>query len=175
MRMFESATELRELQELLDSSLAGSTGHLRSIIRSGERTLTAEQVVRVCQGMCTLALATVTRRGEPRISGADGHLLHGRWIIGTHRGAAKARHLAARPAISVSYMRGEEIGIFVHGQAAPLNPTDGPWERSWPEVEDYLTQYYGPEGLPWTEVIFYQVDPTWMVAYSVDPTALLER
>jgi hypothetical protein len=54
-------------------SRAGSNSHLKSIIRPGENTLDAEQVVQVCQGMCTLAIATVTRRGEPRISGADGH------------------------------------------------------------------------------------------------------
>lgn len=98
--MFETPDELHSLQALLDTSLAGAGSHLKSIIRPGDSTLDAEQVVRICQGMCTLAIATVTRRGEPRISGADGHFLHGRWIVGTHRQAAKARHLAARPGIT---------------------------------------------------------------------------
>jgi hypothetical protein len=68
--------------------------------------------------------------------------MNGRWIIGTHPQAAKARHLATRPAISATYMRGEQLGIFTHGHATPLNPPDRP------------------------------DDPTWMVAYSDDPTAL---
>lgn len=122
--MLETKTELADLQDLLDASLVGSTGHLRSIIRAGERTLTAEQLVRVVAGMCTLSLATVTARGEPRISAIDGHFLHGRWIVGTDRSAAKARQLAARPAIGVAHLRGEELGVFTHGRAvAP----DDPW------------------------------------------------
>jgi hypothetical protein len=53
--------------------------------------------------MCTLAISTVTARCEPRISAIDGHFLHGRWIFGTDRSAAKAQHLDARPAVSVAH------------------------------------------------------------------------
>ncbi|MBP2371657.1 pyridoxamine 5'-phosphate oxidase family protein [Pseudonocardia parietis] len=170
--MFETPDDLHGLQVLLDTSWAGSSSHLKSIIRPGERTLDAEQVVRVCQGMCTLAIATVTRRGEPRISGADGHLLHGRWIIGTHRRAAKARHLAARPGISATFMRGEQLGIFTHGQAVVLNPEDARSDPSWLAVHDYLVNHYGDDddGPGWDECIWYRIDPSWMVAYSVDPS-----
>lgn len=172
--MFESPADLRRLQTLLDASLAGSTDHLRSIVRPGERTLTAEQVVEVCRGMCTLTVATVTRRGEPRTSGVDGHFLKGRWIIGTHPRAAKARHLAARPAISATYMRGEQLGIFTHGRATPLNPRDRPDDPTWPDVRDYLLEHYGDDGTwNWDEIVYYRIDPTWMVAYSADPTALV--
>jgi hypothetical protein len=174
-RVFESSADLHQLQTLLDSSLAGSTNHLKSIVRPGERTLTANQVVEVCQGMCTLAIATVTRRGEPRISGVDGHFLNGRWIVGTHPQAAKARHLATRPAISATYMRGEQLGIFTHGHATPLNPRDRPDDPTWPNVRSYLVEYYGDDGTwDWDEIIYYRIDPTWMVAYSDDPTALFE-
>ena len=108
--MFETGEELAELQSLLDDSLAGATQHLQSIITPGQRTLTAAQVTAVCRGMCTLAISTVTANGEPRISAVDGHLLHGRWYFSTARGAAKARHLAVRPSVSVAYIRGEEVG-----------------------------------------------------------------
>ncbi|WP_028921134.1 pyridoxamine 5'-phosphate oxidase family protein [Pseudonocardia acaciae] len=169
--MFETEAELAETQALLDASLAGASGHLQSIIRAGERTLTARQLVNECQGMCTLALATVTARGEPRISGGDGHLLHGRWVIGTSRSAAKARHLAARPAISAAYMIGEELGVFTHGRAVTLNPPDGPEDPAWPEVSGYLRTFYGDDaGFDWGEVVFYRIDPHWMVAWSSDPS-----
>ncbi|WP_243790312.1 pyridoxamine 5'-phosphate oxidase family protein [Saccharopolyspora gloriosae] len=174
--MFETPDEIHGLQSLLDTSWAGSSSHLKSIIRPGESTLDAEQVVRVCRGMCTLAIATVTRRGEPRISGADGHLLHGRWIIGTDRQAAKARHLATRPGISATFMRGEQLGIFTHGQAVVLNPEDARSDPSWPAVHDYLVNHYGDgDGPGWDECIWYRIDPSWMVAYSVDPVALLDQ
>lgn len=59
--------------------------------------------------------------GEPRISGADGHLLHGTWHVGTARNAAKTRHLAARPVASVAHMRGEDLGVFAHGFVVTTN------------------------------------------------------
>src|SRR5689334_19402312 len=111
--MRETSEELNALQSLLDASLSRSTAHLRSII--GERTLTAEQLTQVLTGMCTLALSTVTAQCEPRVSGVDGHFLHGKWYFGTARTAAKARNLAARPAASVAHMRGEDLGVFTHG------------------------------------------------------------
>lgn len=61
--MYETETELDELQTLLDTSLARSTAHLRSIVVA-ERTLTARQLVDVVTGMCTLAISTVTAEGE---------------------------------------------------------------------------------------------------------------
>lgn len=122
--MRETREDLEELQALLDASLARSTSHLRSIINT-ESTLTAEQLTGVLTGMCTLALSTVTAKGEPRISGVDGHFLHGKWHFGTARGAAKARHLTARPAASAAHMRGEDLGVFTHGTVEILNPQDG--------------------------------------------------
>lgn len=173
--MFETETELSDLQTLLDESLVTSSNHLKSIIRAGERTLTADQLVRLASGMCTLALATVTAKGEPRISGADGHLLHSRWVVGTDRRAAKARQLTARQAISAAYMRGEELGVFTHGRSVELNPIDGESDPQWPFVLDYLRGHYGESAFSWGEVVFYRIEPHWMVAYSVDPAGLLAR
>ena len=87
--MYETDTEVDQLQTLLDTSLPRSTEHLRSIVTPGERTLTAHQLTAVLTGMCTLSVATVTARGEPRISGLDGHFLHGRWVFTTSGTAAK--------------------------------------------------------------------------------------
>jgi hypothetical protein len=171
--VYETSAEISHLQELLDTSLNRSTTHLRSIVIPGERTLTAEQLVGVLSGMCTLALATVTRGGEPRISGVDGHFLHGRWIVGTDPSAAKARHLSVRPAVSVSHMRGEALGVFTHGHARPLNLRDEPEDPQWPETLRYLKGHYGPDAFVWTDVIFYRIEPTWMVAYCSDPTSIL--
>ncbi|NGN66234.1 pyridoxamine 5'-phosphate oxidase family protein [Streptomyces sp. A7024] len=168
--MRESAAELEELQSLLDASLSGSSSHLQSIINS-ERTLNAGQLTRLLTGMCTLALSTVTAKGEPRISGADGHFLHGRWHFGTARTAAKARHLAARPAASVAYMRGEDLGVFTHGQVEILNPAAGDGEPAadWPDLLAYFKEFYGDDGFDWdNEVVFYRLHPHWMTVFAPD-------
>lgn len=164
--MYETAAELDELQELLDESLSRSTEHLRSIVVPGERTLPAGELVQLLAGMCTLTIATVTASGEPRVSGIDGHLLHGRWVFGTARSAAKARQLAARPAVSVAHLRGEALGVFTHGRVEILNPREGPHDPAWPDVLEYLTDHYGESPLSWGEVVYYRLRPHWMVAYA---------
>lgn len=170
--MRETPEEMRELQALLDASLNRSTAHLRSIVTT-ERTLTAEQLTATLTGMCTLALSTVTAKGEPRISGVDGHFLHGRWHFGTARTAAKARHLAARPAASAAHMRGESLGVFTHGTAVPLNPLDAPPSPGWPELLGYVKDFYGADAFDWsTEVVYYRLEPQWMTVYAADPADL---
>ncbi len=170
--MYESEAELDELQQLLDASLSRSSGHLRSIV-AGERTLTARQLVDVVAGMCTLALSTVTAGGEPRISGVDGHFLHGRWVFGTDRSAAKAAHLRARPAASVAHLRGEQLGVFTHGAVEVLNPTEATADPQWPAVLEHLTEHYGDSPLNWGDVVYYRLAPHWMVTYG-DPGQLFD-
>ncbi|MFE9191733.1 pyridoxamine 5'-phosphate oxidase family protein [Micromonospora sp. NPDC007208] len=166
--MRETSEELTELQALLDASLSRSTSHLRSII-STERTLTAQQLTHVLSGMCTLALSTVTAKGEPRISGVDGHFLHGKWLFGTARGSAKARHLSARPAVSAAHMRGEDLGVFTHGRVEILNPQDGEPADDWPDLLAYLKDFYGEGLFDWdNDVVYYRLQPHWMAAYAPD-------
>lgn len=176
--MYETRPELDDLQLLLDRSLEGAGSHLRSIYQAGSdhpHTLTAAQLTRVLTGMCTLAISTVTARGEPRISGVDGHFLHGRWIVGTELSAAKARHLAARPAVSAAHMRGEALGVFTHGTAVPISPLNAadPEAEGWPAVLAHLTAHYGDSPENWGQVVYYRIEPAWMTAYCADPEKLL--
>ncbi|MFI6154580.1 pyridoxamine 5'-phosphate oxidase family protein [Kitasatospora sp. NPDC051170] len=171
--MRETPEELQRLQALLDASLSRSSAHLRSIV-SDERTITAEQLTGVLTGMCTLALSTVTAKGEPRISGADGHFLHGMWHFGTARRAAKARHMAARPAVSAAHMRGEELGVFTHGTVEILNPYGEEPSAAWPELLAYLKDLYGAEMFDWEEeVVYYRLHPQWMTVFAAHPAALI--
>jgi len=170
--MRETPDELAELQALLDASLAGSTAHLRSIVVG--RTATAEELTRILTGMCTLALSTVTAKGEPRISGADGHFLHGKWHFGTARTAAKAHHLAARPAASVAHMRGEDLGVFTHGTVETLNPLAGDPAPDWPQLLAYFKEFYGDDIFDWdTEVVYYRLHPRWMTVFAPDVAKLI--
>ena len=162
--MFETAEELESLQRLLDASLERSTEHLRSIITPG-RTLDAERLCAALPGMQTLSLATVTASGEPRISAVDGHFLHGRWVFGTARSAAKARHLAVRPAASVSHLRGEELGVFTHGRVEVLNPEGGPDDPEWPAIVRHLTEHYGFSPYTLGEIVYFRLLPSWMTVF----------
>src|SRR6201985_3020215 len=101
--MHETPDETARLQRLLDDSHRRATEHLRGII-SDERTLSATHVTALLTGMKVISVATVTARGEPRISAMDGPLLHGTWTFSTSSASAKAHHLAARPAVSVAHV-----------------------------------------------------------------------
>ncbi|MCZ4536670.1 pyridoxamine 5'-phosphate oxidase family protein [Gordonia terrae] len=164
--MYETPDELHELQTLLDASLSRSTDHLRSII-SSENTVGAPQLVEILTGMRVLALSTVTAAGEPRISAVDGHFLHGKWIFGTARTAAKARHLTARPAASAAHIQGEELGVFTHGTVEILNPLDGDRADDWPELVAHFQKIYGDDAFDWdVEVIYFRLHPHWMTVYA---------
>src|SRR5262245_44929967 len=113
---FETEHELDELQALLDRSEAAAGAHLASIFTKGW-TLTARELVALLSGMQIIDLATVTAAGVPPGAPGDGHFLHGRWTFGTAPNAARAFHLAARPAVSAAHTRGEGLCVITHGHA----------------------------------------------------------
>jgi hypothetical protein len=171
-RMYETPDELRDLQVLLDASLPRSSAHLRSIVKPGERTLTASQLTSVLTGMCTLSVATVTAGGEPRISGLDGHFLHGRWVFSTDGSAVKVRHLRARPAVSVAHIRGDDLGVFVHGKAEFVDRN----HPDWAGIEEHLVGHYGSSPTSWgDDIVYLRAVPHWMVAYAFQPAKLLDE
>ena len=167
--MRETPAELVALQELLERSVAGGNDHLVAIM-TPERRLTAEQMVRVLDGMQVLVVATVTADGRPLTSCVDGHLLHGRWVFTTDATAIKARHLAARPAVSATHARGDTFGVFTHGTAERLTPE----HPDFAEIEDYLTGFYGSSPSSWApDIAYLRIQPRWTLAYAADATTLL--
>jgi Pyridoxamine 5'-phosphate oxidase len=166
--MYETADDLEALQGLLDRSHAQSTEHLRDII-DDRRVLTSTDVSTLLQGMKVVALATVTSRGEPRISAVDGHFLRGTWTWSTSGASAKARQLHARPATSISHIDGETFAVFAHGTAVRMLPGDEGWDAT----IGHWTAHYGGSPLEWGDDIrLYRLEPTWMVGYAFDREAL---
>ena len=167
--MRETTTELAELQRLLDESVSTGNEHLLAIM-TPERRLSAEQMVRALDGMQVLVVATVTADGRPLTSCVDAHLLHGRWVFTTDATATKARHLAARPAVSATHARGEALGVFTHGTAEWLTPE----HPDFAEVEDHLATHYGSSPSSWApDIAYLRIEPRWMLAYAADPASLL--
>lgn len=163
--MRETAAEIAALRDLVATSRAGGTSHLKEII-SGEHQPTIEQTLAALSGMRVLSLATVTASGEPRVSAVDGHFLHGRWTFGTDGRAAKARHIAQRPAVSAAHLDGERLGVFVHGTAVRMSP-DESGVPGWEETIVHWTAHYGSDPTTWSEDIrMYRLEPSWMVVYG---------
>lgn len=160
--MYETTDERAALQALLDRSRAGATSHLKDIV-TDEHALSASDLLPRLEGMKVLSLATVTRTGEPRISAVDGHFIHGAWTFGTDGRSAKARHLDARPAVSVAYIDGERLGFFTHGRVEHFDESDPQFE----EILAHWTKHYGSSPLTWgDEIRMFRVHASWCVAYA---------
>lgn len=114
--MLETPEELAALQTLLDESAAAAGPHMREII-TDERRLDAAELVRRLPGMCLITVATVTADGRPLTGPFDGYFLHGAWWFSSGAEAVRIRHLRARPAVSATYLPGEELAVTVHGRA----------------------------------------------------------
>ena len=166
--MLETAEEMAGLQRLLDASLQTDNEHLLAIM-TPERRVTAEQMVRALDGMHVLVVATVTADGRPLTSCVDGHLIQGRWHFTNDATANKARHLAARPAVSATHARGDTFGVFTHGTAERLTP-DHP---DFAEVDAHLTAHYESSPSAWApDIAYLRIQPRWMLAYAASPAAL---
>ena len=160
--MRETPEELSRLQALLDASYARAGSHVRSIFRP-ELRFSAEALVELFTGRRQVAVATVSARGEPRVAPVDALLIHGRFHFGTHRTAARVRHLRARPAISLTYFERDVLAIVVHGRGELLDFGHPDFER----LDAAFLDVYG--GTPSSEEegsVYVRVDAATMFTYA---------
>lgn len=171
--MHETPAELDAVQALLDARFAAASQHLRSIMEP-RRRLTAPQLCADLPSPAVLDVATVTARGEPRVSAVDGHFLHGHWYFATAGESPKARHLAARPAVSAAYTPRDGYGVFCHGTAARLAPGGAHHDR----LREHWQWVYGaPLESLGTDLAAFRIDAHWLVgfAFDEDETAAIAR
>jgi hypothetical protein len=165
--MRETPDELATLQGLLDASFARASAHLVSIM-APERRLSAEQVVADLPSPAVLNIASVTKRGQPRLSAVDGHFISGHWYFTTAARSPKAVQLRARPAISASYTPRDGFGVFCHGTAASL---DGDEQQM---LRQHFINTYGVDPETWGEIAYFRIDADWLVAFRFGDEELAE-
>jgi hypothetical protein len=122
--MRETAADLERLQALLDDSVARASPFLRSSFQMPELGLSAERLVARLEGSLTVALATVTARGEPRVAPVAAMFLRGSFHVPTVAESARARHVARRPGVSVTYFEGTDLAVVAHGRATIVAAAD---------------------------------------------------
>jgi pyridoxine/pyridoxamine 5'-phosphate oxidase len=124
MGMYETPADMDDLQGLLDRSVAQAGPFLRSSFEMPEHSLSAAQLVAHLQGPRTVALATVTARSEPRLAPINAFFVHGTFHVPTVAESARARHLARRPAASLTYFEGVDVAVLAHGQVRIIAEED---------------------------------------------------
>jgi hypothetical protein len=110
----ETAADLERLQQLLDASAERASPFLRASFQIPEHSLSARELAAHLQGSLTVALGTVTARGEPRVAPINAFFLHAWFYVPTVAESARARHLT-RPAASLTYFEGTALAVVAHG------------------------------------------------------------
>jgi len=159
----ETQADIEALQALLDRSYAAAGGRLLSI-HTPERRLDAAGVVDLLQGICLLALATVSSDGRPFVGPVDGVLFRGAFHFGSAPDSLRFRHIRADPRVSATHLRGEELAVTVHGRAVEVDTRAGP-------CRDALLEVYRPRyGEGWERFldsgpVYARIDPERMFAF----------
>jgi uncharacterized pyridoxamine 5'-phosphate oxidase family protein len=148
--MLETPAELERLQRLLDDSMAHAGPHLRGII-TGDRRLTAAQLCETLRGMRLLVVATVTADGRPLAGPVDGYFLHGTFYFSSGRDSVRMRHLAARPAVSVTHLPGDQLAVTVHGRAEVFEVSSPPGAELRQAMLDHYVPLQGPAFQEWLD------------------------
>ncbi len=143
--MRETAGDLERLQRLLDDSAERASGFLRSSFEIPERSLSAEQLAARLPGALTVALGTVTARGEPRVAPINAFFLRAAFYVPTVAESARARHLARRPAASLTYFEGTTLAVIAHGEIEIIAAEDPAFE----ELDEMQVALGGQSPLEW--------------------------
>jgi Pyridoxamine 5'-phosphate oxidase len=146
--MLETPEDIDRLQQLLDSSAAAAGPHLRAII-TPERRRTAVQLCEQLTGMRLLVVATTTADGRPLAGPVDGYFLHGQFCFSSGRDSVRMRHLAARPAVSATYLPGEQLAVTVHGHAELFEVSDPAHGELRQAMLDHYLPLQGPAFEDW--------------------------
>ncbi|HKW72290.1 MAG TPA: pyridoxamine 5'-phosphate oxidase family protein [Candidatus Dormibacteraeota bacterium] len=172
--MHETVQDISWLRELLDRSYERAGDHLKSITTPARR-IPAAEVVELLPGVQIINLATVTADGRPMVAPVDGLFYRSHFYFSSAKNSVRYRHLIARPRVSATHTRGEEISIVVHGTAR-LFALDDAEEASF---KDYCFEVYVPlYGDTWTkfalqpDIFFARIDPELMFTLRVDEPTL---
>jgi uncharacterized pyridoxamine 5'-phosphate oxidase family protein len=161
--VYETEEDLNALQRLLDESYGRAGSHLRSIWGS-EARLDAGEVSAELAGVQVLDLATVTRRGEPRVAPVDGLFFRGHLWFGSAESSARFRNIRANPAVSGAITRGlETFLVIVHGRAVEIDPR-GSEAGGFAEYPRELYDFDWDEMHPASP--YARIDPQTMLAFQ---------
>ncbi len=163
--MRETQEDIERLQALLDHSIERAGAFLRRSFQMPEHSLTAQQLIDCWLDVQTVALATVTTRGEPRIAPIGSLFYRGEIYLPTVATATRTRHVMKRPAVSLTLFRENELAIIVHGSAAVISPDHADFET----LETLLYTYTHTKAGEWGEGVYLRIQAEAIYTYNRHP------
>jgi len=166
----ETPEDLERLQALIDRGIERAGAFLRDAFQMPDHSLSAAQLVRYLTGLQTVALATVTRRGDPRVAPIGALFYRAQFWIPTVMTAARTRHIQRHLAVSLTHFDGVDLAIIVHGQARLATP-DTP---AFATLEDMqrANSTDGTTVRDWGDGVYLQIEADALYTFARDPTAL---
>lgn len=132
-----------------------------------ERSLSAEQLASHLQGSLTVALATVTAGGEPRVAPINALFYRASFYVPTVEQAARARHLARRPGVSLTYFEGIDLAVIVHGHATAISPH----HEAFTELDELQVTSGRQSPREWNgTAIYLQIEAQTLYTYTSHPS-----
>jgi N-acetylglutamate synthase-like GNAT family acetyltransferase/uncharacterized pyridoxamine 5'-phosphate oxidase family protein len=168
--MRETQQDIERLQALLDSSIERAGAFLRRSFQMPHHSLTAQELVECWRDVQTVALATVTTSGEPRIAPIGSLLYRGDIYIPTVATAARTRHVMKRPAVSLTLFRENELAILVHGYATVISRDHEDFET----LENLLYASTHTKAGEWGEGVYLHIQAEAIYTYNRHPHRPIE-
>ena len=160
--MYETPEDFQRLQTLIEQSIEQAGTFLRRSFQMPAHSFSVRQLVHFWQGMQTVAFATVTSKGEPRVAPIDALLVHGYFYVPTVATAMRTRHILCHPAVSFTCYLGEDVAVIVHGEATVIAP-DHP---DFAAVEALHLEENGQGVRAWGEGVFLQITPKALYSFA---------
>jgi hypothetical protein len=162
----ETPAELAALQALIDRSHKNAHPHMRGITHPEKYALSAKQVVKLTDGMHTVAVAAPAPNGDPLVAPMDGWFLHGTWFFSSSGDAIRINGLRKRPRASIAFFEGERFLINAHGPVVLMfkgHPEVG-------EIDAQFKLHYGGSAFDWSdEGVYVRLDADRFFTYSRTP------
>ncbi|MFL5665760.1 MAG: pyridoxamine 5'-phosphate oxidase family protein [Ktedonobacteraceae bacterium] len=168
--MRETQEDIERLQALLDTSIERAGAFLRRSFQMPQHSLTAQQLIDCWLDVQTVALATVTTRGELRVAPIGSLLYRGEIYIPTVATAARTHHVMKRPAVSLTLFRENELAIIVHGSAAIIAPDHVDFET----LENLLYVSIHTKAGEWGEGVYLHIQAEAIYTYNRHPHRAIE-
>ena len=167
--MRETAEDVTALQAILDQSIENAGSYLRRSFGIPKHSLSAVQLIDYLQGHKTVAFASVTARGEPRVAPNDSIFYRGKFYITTVANAVRTKLVQHRPAVSLTCFEGTILAIIVHGTATVIAP-DHP---EFAAVDEVHREVLKKSILDFGEGVFLRVDAKRIYSFVREPEKVL--
>jgi len=161
--LFETDAELAGLQQLLDASHQQVEERM-SAIYSPEQRLSAQQLAGF-SGVRLVSIASLNRKGEPRVGPRSAALLHGKFYLAANRDSVTVRRLFVNPMAAITYYENHLL-LMGHGTVGFIPVGESEFARVSPEWKRAFRG--GRDALLGTDV-FLRFDATHLIAFAQRP------